>query len=138
MYDHQKMDLTLVRAVSIVPANPVAGSPMQIGYQPVLVRAVWACITTITAAAIITLTYKYRPTPGSATGEIILGVLTIPVAAPVGNMYYEKVAVEPTKCLPGGEIVVEAVGAGTGSATLGVFAEHSWDIPANNPRMIAA
>jgi len=140
MYDHQKMDITLVQAGDIAtPADPIALARYFPGYQPVLVRAVWAAITTLNSVAPSILTFKYRPMIGSAAGEVVLGTLTIPINAAVGNVYYEKIAVEPVKCVPGGEIVVQTDGGGTaGNATCGIFAEFSWDIPGNNTRMVAA
>jgi hypothetical protein len=140
MYDHQKMDIMLAMGVGIeTAADPIATARWFPGYQPVLVRAVWAVITAVNTVAPTILTYKFRPTPGSAAGEIVLGTLTIPINAAIGNVYYEKVAVEPTKCTPGGEIVVQTDGGGTvGNASVGIFCEHSWETPANNTRMIAA
>jgi hypothetical protein len=139
-YDQQKMDITLAQAADIAtPADPIATARWFPGYQPILVRAVWAVITTLNSVAPSILTFKFRPTPGSAAGEVTLGILTIPINAAVGNVYYEKVAVEPVKCTPGGEVVCQTDGGGTaGNATVGIFAEHSWEIPANNVRMIAA
>jgi len=145
-YDHQKMDIMIAPMADIATlGDPVLNTTIAlparwfIGYQPLLVRAVWACITIANTVAPTILTYKYRPTPGSASGEIVLGTLTIPINAPIGNMYYEKVAVEPTKCLPGGEIIVQSDGGGTaGQAAVGVFAEYSWDAPGNNSKMVAA
>jgi len=140
MYDHQKMDIMIAMNAAIETlADPIPAARWFPGYQPVLVRAVWAVITVANTVAPTILTYKFRPTPGSASGEIVLGTLTIPINAAVGNCYYEKVAVEPTKCTPGGEIIVSTDGGGTvGNASVGVFAEHSWDTPGNNTRMIAA
>lgn len=140
MYDHQKIDFTLAQAADIATAaDPIATARLFPGYQPLLVRAVWAVITTLNSVAPSILTFKFRPTPGSATGEVTLGILTIPINAAVGNVYYEKVAVEPVKCTPGGEIVCQTDGGGTaGNATVGVSAEPAWETPANNTRMIAA
>lgn len=139
-YDHQKMDQTIIAAADIVTAaDPIALARYFPGYQPILVRAVWAVMTTANTVAPSILTFKFRPTPGSAAGEIVLGTLTIPINAAIGSVYYEKVAVEPTKCTPGGEIVVQTDGGGTaGNATLGFFGEFSWDAPGNNTRMVAA
>jgi hypothetical protein len=140
MYDHQKMDIQIVAGVGIEAAlDPIPTAQWYPGYQPILVRAVWAVITVANTVAPTILTYKFRPTPGSAAGEIVLGTLTIPINAAIGNVYYERVAVEPVKCTPGGVVVVQTDGGGTvGNATLGVFAEHSWEHPSNNARMIAA
>jgi hypothetical protein len=140
MYDHQKIDAQLVVAGDIATAaDPIAGARYTVGYQPILVRAIWATITTVNTVAPSILTFKYRPIAGSAAGEVTLGTLTIPINAAAGNMYYEKVAVEPTKCLPGGEVVVQTDGGGTaGNASCGFFGEYSWDSPGNNAKMIAA
>lgn len=138
MYTHGQNDQQLAVAVSIAPADPLAGARWFPGYQKIKLRAIWATITTQTAAAIITLTFKYRPTPGSASGEIIIGTVVVPIGALVGKTYYRDIVATDVPCPSGGEVVVQAAGAGTGNATVGITYEPTPDIPENNANMIAS
>lgn len=134
-YDNQKVDYTIVQAGSVAPADPIAAARLGVGIQPMMIDKLWATITTVTAVAIVTLTFKWRPTPGSATNEVIIGTLVLPIAAAVGKQYYKPVA--PYKAMPGGEIVVQAAGASaTGNAHIGVAAYPSWDAPEGNANQI--
>jgi hypothetical protein len=136
-YNHQQVEVQLVQAVSLAPADPLAGTRWSPGMTPQRVRAISATITTITATAIITLTFKYRPTPGSSSGEVTIGTLTLPIGAAVGKVYYKKGLDYLVQ--PGGEVVVQAAGASaTGNATLGMLTEPHWEMPANNSNAIAS
>lgn len=136
-YNNQMNEVTLGVDTSIVPADPIATARWSPSYNPQVVRAVTALITVQTASAIITLTWKFRPLVGSATGEVVLATLTIPIGAVVGAMYYKDVVAQ-NRIMPGGEVVVQAAGAGTGSARLGMSVYPSWEHPDNNAKMIAS
>lgn len=136
-YTHSSLtDTQLAVAVSVANADPLAGARLFQGYARVKLRAIWAVITTQIATATLTLTYKFRPTPGSAAGEIIIGTLTIPVGALVGKSYYKDMALLDIPCNPGGEVVVQAAGGATGNATVGVSVEVTPENPDNHPNMI--
>ena len=129
-YNHQQMEVMVDKAVSLAPANPITTARWSTGMTKQRVRGISATITTVTATAIITLTFKYRPTPGSATGEETIGTLTLPIGAAVGAVYWKKgldYLVEP-----GGEVVVQSAGASaTGNAHLGMLVEPHWENPDN-------
>jgi len=136
-YDQQKVDFQIVQAGSVAPLDPIALARLAVGYQPMMIDKLWATITTVTAVAIVTLSFKWRPIPGAATNEVIFGTLVLPIGAVVGKQYYKSIT--PYKALPGGEIVVQAAGASaTGNAHIGVSASQSWDAPLNNTNQIAS
>jgi len=137
VYTDAKLDAMLVQAGSVAPADPIALARLGVGLQPMMIDKLWATITTVTAVAIVTLTFKWRPTPGSATAEVAIGTLVLPIGAVVGKQYYKNVT--PYKALPGGEVVVQAAGASaTGNAHIGVSYSNAWDAPLNNANMIAS
>lgn len=108
-----------------------------VGYQPLNVRALWATVVVTPTVTAVILNYKFRPTPGSATGEVSLGTLTLPVGAAIGNQYYKKI--QEFKALPGGEIVVDMTQASTaGEACAGIFGEPAWDNVQSNAKMVAS
>lgn len=135
-YAHQMTEAHMGIPVSIVPADPLAGQRWFPFYSPVIVRAIAATITIVTAAAISTLTFKYRPTPGSAAGEVVIGTVVLPIGAVVGKTYFKDNL--NYKAMPGGEIVVQAAGAATGTVSLGMLVEPNWEHPANSPNSIAS
>lgn len=141
-YAHQMVDFPLNNAaVALAVADPMTGAGRLVpGYTRGKVRAICATIAVVTGAAIATLTFKFRPTPGSAAGEVILGTLSLPIGAVVGKCYYRDsgslVPVANTQITPGGEIVVQGAGAATGSVILSVLLEPMWEHPSNVPNMI--
>ena len=138
MYDHQKIDFTMLRNNAIATAADIAGSLYYVGYQPIIIRHLWATVTVVTAVAALVATWKYRPTPQSDTGSSTIGTINVPIAAVVGKNYYKKLAT-PFTALPGSEITISFVAAsGTGSVSAGMMIEPAWDSPTNNPNMIAS
>lgn len=80
--------------------------------------------TSISSSGAVVVSYLYRPTPGSATGQVSLGTLTIPAASTGGQCVYKDINPSPSGekvLLPGGEIVVSVTTAATssGAASLG-------------------
>jgi hypothetical protein len=137
MYTDQRLDVALLTAASIAPAADIAASRYYPAV-PVYPQQLWAVITTVTAVQVITLTYKYRPTPGSDTNAVTVGTLVIPVATAAGKVVYKNLTSQ-VKLNPGGELVVSAAGASaTGSATVGFSGSPSWESPGNNPNAIAS
>jgi hypothetical protein len=136
MYDHQQIDETIVERVDVGTAgDPLATARKTVGSVPVIIRAIYATVTTAQTTAANVLTFKYRPTIGSASGEVTIGTLTIPTGA-VSRQLYKNVT--PYKALPGGEIVVQSDGGGEGNATLGYRQSPSWEMPANNTAQVAS
>lgn len=135
-YNHQQIDELIVAAADIGSAlDPITTARRRIRSQPEMVRQIWATVTTAQTTASNVLTFKYRPTPGSASGEVTIGTLTITVGA-VGRQFYKDVT--PYKALPGGEIVVQTDGGGEGNADLGYRQTPSWEHPSNNANQIAS
>lgn len=108
-----------------------------VGYQPINIRALWATIVVAPTVTAVVANFKFRPTPGSASGEVSLGTLTLPISAPIGNQYYKKIP--EYKALPGGELVVDITTASTaGEACFGMFGEPAWDNVQNNTKLVAS
>lgn len=135
------------RALSIgVPGTPIptqtpavkGASTCFIYMRPVEVIALVATITVAMTVTPAVVAFKYRPTPGSATGEVTLGTLTLPVTgSTIGHQIYKKVAA--VECNPGGEIVIELTTASTaGAAAFGVLTNETTEHPSSIPAMIAS
>lgn len=89
----------------------------------------------------IVVTFRKRPTPGSAVGQSDLGTLTIPTAAVVGKTYYKDI--QGVEFQPGDELICEvttaAAGGGAAGQGLGLFvAEEDPETASNESHMIAS
>lgn len=106
--------------------------------RPFEVIAVAATITTAMTVTDAILSVKYRPTPGSATAEVVLGTITLPVTgSAIGKQYYKRLT--PFKCLPGGEVVLDLTQASTaGAASFGVLTNEITEHPSDVPNMVAS
>lgn len=136
MYDQQQIDELIVAAADVgSAADPIATARKRIGSQPVTITTIFATVTTAQTTASAVLTFKYRPTIGSATGEVTIGTLTITVGA-VSRQFYKNIT--PYRALPGGEIVVQTDGGGEGNADLGYRQYPTWEHPSNNTAQIAS
>jgi len=84
--------------------------------------------TSVTAAVVV---LKKRPTPGSASGEVVLSTLTLATAEAAGNTVYSNNL--NAQILAGEQVIVEVTTAATGGATTYAFLEFDpdWDTPAN-------
>jgi hypothetical protein len=135
-YDQQKADITLLPPTSVADAAFVAGSRSYIA-TPAMVRALWATVTVAIVTAASVITFTYRPTPGSATGQVTLGTITIPNGTAAGKFVYKNLA-SAQKIMPGGEVVISfSGGSGAGGlAAVGITTDPSWDSPGNNPNAI--
>lgn len=135
-YAHQTEEVTQLVANSLADAANVAGSRFYAGRQPRLVRSLWATITTVVSVAAVTVTWKYRPTPGSDTGAVTLGTLVLPNGTAAGKSVWKDVT--PLKLMPGSELIVSFTGGGAGNASLGFASSPAWDVPENNANAIAS
>ncbi len=79
-----------------------------------------------------------RPTPGSATSQVVLGTLTIPTASTVGSVIYKNI--EPYEVPVGYSLAFEQTSAanvaGAGHYGLDVVIEQ--EVVGNESRMIAS
>jgi hypothetical protein len=139
-YNHQNIDywLTAPGTAGLLSAvvDPIAAVvPYRMGYQPVMTVAIYGLVTVATTVTVATVQFKFRPTMGSATGEIVIGTLNFPIGTAINTMVYKTV--DNVKCLPGGEIVASVTVAATaGAAHLGVLVSPNWDSPGNNLKML--
>jgi hypothetical protein len=138
MYDHQLNEYQLGEALSVATADPIAAArPAFPGRFPMTIQSIWATTTTAVTVANAVLTFKVRPTPGSAAGEVVLGTLTLPTAgSAAGNLYWKDIT--PVKVNPGSQIVVSASGGAAGNAAIGFTARPQWEQPENNTKAFAS
>jgi len=136
MYTDQKNDVVMAVANSVADAA-FAAATRNHPATPATVRRLWATVTTVISTAASVITFTYRPTPGSATGQVTLGTLTIPNTTAVGKFLYKNLT-SAQKIMPGGELVASFSGGSAGAATLGVTTDPSWDSEGNNTNAIAS
>ncbi len=107
------------------------------GVRPLIVRGFCAVITTAPTVTAPVINVKRRPTPGSSSGEVSIGTLTLPVATAIGkSVYKEGFAV---RINPGEECVFDCTTAATaGAATLCLDVEESPERLANEADAIAS
>lgn len=86
-------------------------------------------VATSATAAVVVL--KKRPTPGSASGEVVLSTLTLATAETAGNTVYSNNL--HAQILPGEQVIIEVTTAATGGTATYAFMEFDpdWDTPAN-------
>jgi hypothetical protein len=82
-----------------------------------------------------------RPTHGSTSGQVLLGVIIIPAGASVGQCYYKDLSDALVSVLSGQELVfnvsVAAAGGGAAGAVLPMFlADEDPEVPLNQPNLI--
>lgn len=84
---------------------------------------------TTTTAAVVTL--RKRPTPGSASGEVVLQTLTLSATEAAGNTVYGNDL--NAVILPGEQVVVSVDTAATAGALTYAFLEMDpdWEVPGN-------
>lgn len=107
-------------------------------FRPVEIIGIAITITTAITVTDAIMTVKYRPTPGSATAEVTLGSVTLPVTgSAIGKQYYKRLT--PYKALPGGEIVLDVSQAATaGAGIAGVLANETTEHPSSVTNMVAS
>lgn len=139
MYSEKLLALEpLGTPAAIALATPGVHTFSKIVHSRQQVQRLLATITTAvvsTAPAVIQL--LYRPTPGSATNQVVVGSLSIPGGATVGQCYVKDVAL--VSCAPGSQLVYNVSTAATASgAAVGGF--ESIDDPetlVNEPKYVA-
>lgn len=84
---------------------------------------------TTTTAAVVVL--KKRPTPGSASGEVVLQSLTLSATEAAGNTVYGN-DLQAT-ILPGEQVIIEVTTAATAGALTyaGLEFDPDWEVPTN-------
>lgn len=101
------------------------------GVQGCTIRRWWLQLeqATTTTAAVVVL--KKRPTPGSASGEVVLSTLTLSATEAAGNTVYSSDL--DARILPGEQVIIEVTTAATAGALTyaGLEMDPDWEVPAN-------
>lgn len=131
MYTHSNQRLLIgvpgtplsFAAVAVVGTNtcPIGGRPFDIREFAITVA------TAITVTAVIAQLI-WRPDPGSATGQVVLGTITVPTTAVIGQVIRKRIT--PTKVGAGGYLVLSVTQAATaGTGYVNVIATEQGDPP---------
>lgn len=83
--------------------------------------------------------FTHRPTPKSATGEVVIGTVIIPDGTAVGKTVY--LDVDPFEVKPGESVEISHVigtGTPTGIGTYGFLADEDPEDPRNDTDMVAS
>jgi hypothetical protein len=140
-YNHQNIDnwITAPAGASLTAlVDPLVTGMVNYrpGYQPGMAVAIYALVITAPTVTAPSVTFKFRPTIGSATGEVTIGTLTFALATALINTVVFK-TVDNVKLTPGGEVVVQVTAVATaGAAQFGILVAPNWDYPANNLKMV--
>lgn len=123
----------------------VHGEFVNAGPHNIVITAIMALVTEIiandTAAAVVT--FKKRPTPGSATAESTIDTITFPDGTAVGKVLYARPAT-PVSIAPGESLCIDHTTQGTdGSSSSGKCiydweAEFDKEQAANQTDMVAS
>lgn len=113
--------------------------------QPISIKRMLFFVTTQVTAGTTApqVGFVQRPTYGSTSGAVTLGVMTIPTGTAVGKVVYKDIS-DSTRVLAGQElsmdIIRQAVDGGTaaGAGWLSMIWELSPDADANNSALIAS
>lgn len=105
-----------------------------------LVAAVTAAVAGSTTAPVIT--FKRRPTLGSAIGEVSLGTITIPDGTAAGKVLYKELT-QPVQFKVGEGLAIEVTTAATGGVPAGnavydALVIDDPEVPANEANMVAS
>lgn len=110
------------------------------------IKRIMFYVTTAVAASTTApvVSFYQRPTTGSATGQILVGSLTIPTGSAAGTVVYKNTADQGINFLVGHEISLQLTVQGvdaTAAAGAGFFAfelDEDPEDPRNMPLMVAS
>ena len=142
MYTHGQRGIQTIAdpATPLPTQTPAVKTAAQayVLFRPVEIVGICATITTAVTVTAAILQLLYRPTPGSATGQTIIGTLTLPVTgSAIGQQVYKKVT--PFEANPGGQLIWELTQASTAGAVIpGVMINETTELPGNLTNMIAS
>jgi len=89
---------------------------------------------TVTAPVV---TFRKRPTVGSATGQSSLGTITIPVGTAIGTVVYKDIS--PSQFQPGDELLPDVTTAATVGSGIPSFVAHERpEYKANQTHLLAS
>lgn len=106
--------------------------------RPMQIEALCATITTAMTVTAGIMQLLHRPTPGSASGQTVVGTLTFPVAgSAIGQQVYKKIA--PFRAMPGAQLIWELTQASTAGAVIpGILVSETTEHPSGIPAMVAS
>lgn len=76
-----------------------------------------AVVTTAVSGGTGSVQFIYRPTPGSATNQVVLGTLNLTGGA-IGSCWYKDITDVGNLCAPGGQIVFNVSAAATSAGAV--------------------
>lgn len=105
--------------LSFTTAGPtiVGTTTCPVGNKPVVVQEIGVTISTAITVTDAVASLLWRPNVASATDEVDLGQITLPVGTPIGTVVRKKVT--PQKVGPGGYFVLNVTTAATAGAGYG-------------------
>ena len=106
-----------------------------VGPNPVRITGIACVITTAMTVTNAILAITQRPTPGSASGEVTLATITLPVTgSAIGDCVYKRI--DPVTVPAGSEITLTLTQASTaGAAVTMLEVEDAFEHPSNNTKM---
>lgn len=138
MYTHSNQRLTIG-----VPGTPlvlsaiavVGGTTCPIGSRPVWAREFSITVTTSPTVTPVIARLLWRPNVASATDQIVLETITVPVGTAIGTVV--RKLFDPTKVGPGGFFVVDVTQQATaGNGYGGVIVAENNDAAANSSTVL--
>lgn len=134
MYNFKSPQVVVKASQSFTSAATIHTFSVERSSDVYSLRAVVYTAPTVTAAV---LTYTYQPTPGSSSGAVVLGTVTIPIATAIGKVVYKDI--KPVSVPEGGELIVAVSTTATAGAGQGyyVFGEDP-ESNQNSPNLIVS
>lgn len=135
-YDNAKQfaPMGLVTAATAILANGSAGIIARYfaGFFPIRIKRVGLLVTVAHDTATTVVTLRHRPTPGSASGEVVVDTISIPTTAAVGSIYF--VDGLDYRMEPGDELAFDTDGGTTAGVVAAIVeAEVVWEHVDNFP-----
>jgi hypothetical protein len=122
--------------VDIIAAQtPQQKASMYVGPEPMNISGIAGIVTTAMTVTNAVFNVTHRPTPGSATGEVTIGTITLPfTGSAIGDCVIKRWS--PYKVPAGAEITLTLVTAATvGAAAFNLEAIAVTDAPGNNAKV---
>jgi hypothetical protein len=134
MYTHQK---EYHRANAVALQGTGVKTTFSPGVRPFKLRSVAVVVTLQNTVTPPVLTIKRRPTAGSATGEVTVTTLTVPLARLPGEIVYKNGLDETVS--PGEQLVADLTTASTaGAGDIVLEFDPKWDQLTNNAKAYAS
>ena len=148
-YDQLSASHALLRASNAhdTAENVAAAAAVYGGYYvcyPIIIKRLYFFVTTalVASSTAALVEFNQRPTPGSGSGEVLLGQLTLAHGTAAGTVVYKDIS--PVRLNPGDELsyehVTTAVSTGTaaGAGFYGILYELAPEYVANTTDLSAS